>query len=295
VEPDADGARIAELDEQSYRETLWDHRPLTDFWRVGRGYAAKLEASGIRTMGDVARCSLGRNRDLLYKLFGVNAELLIDHAWGYEPCTIADIKGYRPESSSLCSGQVLQSPYTAAKARLVLREMTDLLVLDLADKGLVTDQMVLTVGYDIENITGGMYHGPVTRDPYGRLIPKHAHGSINLGGHTVSTKRILEAVTGLYDRIVDPNLLIRRLNITANHIVSESAALQAAPPEQLDLFTDQQEKAREQIALARERAVQQAVLTIKKRFGKNAILKGMNLEKGATARERNRQIGGHKA
>ena len=295
VEPDADGARIAELDELSYRETLWDHRPLTDFWRVGRGYAAKLEASGIRTMGDVARCSLGRDRDLLYKLFGVNAELLIDHAWGYEPCTIADIKGYRPESSSLCSGQVLQSPYTAEKARLVLREMTDLLVLDLADKGLVTDQMVLTVGYDIENVTGGMYHGPVTRDPYGRLIPKHAHGSINLGGHTLSTRRILEAVTGLYDRIVDPNLLIRRLNITANHIVSESAALQAAPPEQLDLFTDQQEKAREQVALARERAVQQAVLTIKKRFGKNAILKGMNLEKGATARERNRQIGGHKA
>jgi len=300
VEADADGVRIAELDEMSYRRTLWDHRPLTDFWRVGRGYAAKLEANGIRTMGDIARCSLGKpgsycNEELLYKLFGVNAELLIDHAWGYEPCTIADIKAYKPESNSLGSGQVLHCPYTAEKARLVLREMTDLLVLDLVDKGLVADQMVLTVGYDIENVTNGRYRGPVTTDHYGRTIPKHAHGTANLGGHTSSTKQIMAAVTGLFDRIVDQNLLIRRLNIVANHAVTESAARQAAPPEQLDLFTDTAKKAREEASLAREKRMQQAVLSIKKKYGKNAILKGMNLEEGATAKDRNRQIGGHKA
>ena len=300
VEADADGVRIAELDEMSYRRTLWDHRPLTDFWRVGRGYAAKLESCGIRTMGDIARCSLGGpgcacNEELLYKLFGVNAELLIDHAWGYEPCTIADIKAYKPQASSLGSGQVLHCPYTADKAGLVLREMTDLLVLDLVDKGLVTDQMVLTVGYDIDNLAGVGYHGTVTTDHYGRKIPKHAHGSINLGKFTSSTREILAAVSSLYDRIVDKDLLVRRLNIVANHVVTESEAGHAAPPEQLDLFTDPTEKAREEVSLAREKRMQQAVLTIKKKFGKNAILKGMNLEEGATAKDRNKQIGGHRA
>lgn len=302
------GVRIAELDELSYRRLLWSHRPLTDFWRVGRGYAKKLEANGLYTMGDIARCSIGSetdyyNQKLLYKLFGVNAELLIDHAWGWEPCTIADIKAYRPESSSLGSGQVLQRPYNFAGGRLIAREMADLLVLDLVEQGLVTDQMVLTIGYDIENLSdpkrSADYRGPVTTDHYGRRVPKHAHGSVNLGRYTSSTKQITDAVMELYDRIVDHNLLVRRVNVVANHVLPEQQAEEEAAMEQLNLFIDeaahQRQRAEEAALLERERQMQRAILNIKRRFGKNAILKGMNLQEGAMTRERNRQIGGHKA
>lgn len=304
---DKDGVRIAELDEMNYRRLLWSHRPLTDFWRVGKGYAKKLEAQGLFTMGDIARCSLGKsgdyyNEDLLYKLFGINAELLIDHAWGWEPCTIADIKAYKPSTNSIGSGQVLQSPYSFDKARLIVREMTDLLVLDLVDKGLVTNQLVLTVGYDIENLKNPeirkVYHGVVTTDPYGRSVPKAAHGTANLGRQTSSTRLIMDAVTGLYERIVDENLLIRRINITANHVVDEASVHKAEEAEQLDLFTDygalQAKKEEETAERERERKIQKTVLQIKKKYGKNAILKGMNLEEGATTTDRNRQIGGHR-
>lgn len=308
VTPDADGVRIAELDETDYRQFLWDHRPITDFWRVGRGYARKLAENGMYTMGDVARCSVGGpsdfyNEELLYRLFGVNAELLIDHAWGWEPCTIADVKAYRPETNSLGSGQVLQRPYPFEKGKLIVREMTDLLVLDLVDKGLVTDQMVLTVGYDTENLTNPeirkRYKGPVTTDHYGRRVPKHAHGTVNLTCPTSSTKRITEAVMELYDGIVDPVLLVRRINVTANHVVTEQDAPKKDGYEQLDLFTDygalQKQREKEEAELERERKMQKVMLDIKKKFGKNAILKGMNLEEGAMTPERNRQIGGHKA
>lgn len=308
IPADQDGVRIAELDEMSYRRQLWDHRPLTDFWRVGRGYAKKLEENGLFTMGDIARCSVGKpsdyyNEDFLYRLFGKNTELLIDHAWGWEPCTIADIKAYKPENNSIGSGQVLHCPYDFEKTKLVVREMTDLLVLDLVDKGLVTDQIVLTVGYDIENLSDPErrknYHGPVTTDHYGRKIPKHAHGTANLESQTSSTRLILDATMELFDRIVDSSLLVRRVNIVANHVIPESAVTKQDVIEQLDLFTDYEalEKQREQkeATLKKEKRMQQAVLTIKKKFGKNAILKGMNLQDGATAKDRNAQIGGHKA
>ena len=298
TEPDIHGARIAELDEMSYRNLLWDHRPLTDFWRVGRGYARKLEQHGLFTMGDVARCSI-HNEALLYKLFGVNAELLIDHAWGWEPCTIADIKSYKPSTNSVGSGQVLHCPYPASKARLIVREMTDLLVLDLVDKGLVTDQVVLTIGYDRENLTDPVisrqYQGPVTTDPYGRRIPKHAHGSANLGRKTASTRLITDAVMDLFDRIVDPNLLVRRVNLTAARVVRESEVPEDDGIQQLDFFMDYAAREREDAALAREKRRQQAVLSIRKKYGKNAILKGMNFQEGATTIDRNGQIGGHKA
>lgn len=301
IPADKDGVRIAELDEMSYRRQLWSHRPLTDFWRVGKGYAKKLEDKGLFTMGDIARCSLGDkyehyNEDLLYKMFGVNAELLIDHAWGWEPCTIADIKSYKPENNSISSGQVLQCPYNFEKGRLIVREMTDLLVLDLVNNGLVTDQLVLTVGYDIESKTTS-YNGKITTDRYGRKIPKSAHGSINLGKMTSSTKIILEAVSKLYDRIVDKNLLVRRMYVVANHVTDEKNVTEKSV--QLDLFTDyealqkQQEKEAEE--LSREKELQKAMLTIKKKYGKNSILKGMNLKEGATTIERNNQVGGHKA
>lgn len=302
IAADSNGVRIAKLDERSYRHILWSHRPLTDFWRVGKGYARKLEAHGMFTMGDVARQSV-HNEDMLYKLFGVNAELLIDHAWGWEPCTIADIKAYKPESNSIGSGQVLHCPYTAEKAKLVAREMADLLALDLVDKGLVTNQIVLTVGYDIENLTDPKrsrdYKGDVTTDHYGRKLPKHAHGTGNLGKYTSSTREILQAVSELYDRIVDTSLLVRRLNIVANHVIDESSIPAQPEAEQLDLFTDYEARDRQQAeeaaVLKRERNQQEAILSIKKKFGKNAILKGMNLEEGATAKDRNAQIGGHKA
>ena len=304
--PDENGVRIAFLDEMTYRKYLWDHRPLTDFWRVGHGYAKKLQEAGLYTMGDIARCSIGKpgefhNEELLYRMFGVNAELLIDHAWGYEPVTMDLIKAYKPQSNSLGSGQVLQCPYDFEKAKLIVREMTDLLVLDLVDKKLVTDQMVLTVGYDIENLSdaGISYRGEIKVDRYGRNVPKHAHGTTNLKEPTSSTKRITDAVMKLYDDIVDPKLLVRRINITANHLEEETKAKEAASFEQLDLFTDYdaltKEREEENAKLEKERKLQEAMLSVKKRYGKNAMLKGMNLLDGATTMERNRQIGGHKA
>ena len=301
---DAYGVRIAQMDEMGYRRLLWDHRPLTDFWRVGPGYARKLEKVGLHTMGDVARCSLGgpddfHNEELLFRLFGVAAELLIDHAWGVEPCTIADIKAYRPESNSISSGQVLTCPYPADKAKLVMREMTDLLVLDLVDKGLMTDQMVLTVGYDVDNLLDPerhqRYKGPVETDRYGRKVPKYAHGTANLPAYSSSTREITQAVMELFDRIVDKELLVRRMTIAACRILTEGAVSRGAPMEQLDLFAQPEAAEAQEACRQREKRRQQAVLEIQKKYGKNAILKGMNLEEGATARERNRQIGGHKA
>ncbi len=301
---DEDGVRIAELDEMSYRRLLWDHKPLTDFWRVGRGYAKKLEANGLYTMGDVARCSIGKeneyyNEELLYSLFGINAELLIDHAWGWEPCTIAEIKAYRPMANSISSGQVLQCPYDFIKARIVTQEMTDLLSLDLVEKGLVTDQLVLTVGYDIENLTDSerkrQYKGEVTIDRYGRRIPKHAHGTINLDFPTASTGMMIQAMMELYDRIVDRNLLVRRITVVANRVVSEKKVEKKEEYVQMNLFTDYEAEQKKAEALKREKDIQNALLDIKKRYGKNAVLKGMNLQEGATAKERNAQIGGHKA
>ena len=308
IAPDRYGVRIAELDEMSYRRMLWSHRPLTDFWRVGRGYARKLEGCGLYTMGDIARCSLGSdadyyNEELLYRLFGVNAELLIDHAWGWEPCTLADIKAYKPDTNSIVSGQVLQCPYSFDKARLVLREMVDSLALNLVDKGLVTDQLVLTIGYDIENLSDpnirNQYQGEVTVDRYGRRIPKHAHGTANLDCHTSSSILMTDAATALFDRIVNRKLLVRRLSLSANRIVSASSVSVGETYEQMNLFTDyealQKEREEKERILEREQKMQKAVLEIQKKFGKNAILKGINLEEGATAVERNQQIGGHKA
>ncbi len=308
IPADRDGVRIAELDEITYRKQLWNHVPLTDFWRVGPGYARKLEANGLFTMGDIARCSLGKpndyhNENLLYRLFGINAELLIDHAWGWEPTTIAEIRSYKPEKSSMGSGQVLHCAYPADRAKLIVKEMTDLLVLDLVDKKMVTDQMVLTVGYDIDNLTDpnirSKYKGEVTTDRYGRQIPKHAHGTANLPEQTSSTRIIMEAVSELYDRIVNPNLLVRRINIAATKVVPESEKRETPVFEQMDLFTDytalEQERQQTKKELEREKRMQHAVLDIQKKFGKNAVLKGMNLEEGAMTIQRNGQIGGHKA
>lgn len=347
TEADADGVRIAELDEYSYRRLLWDHRPITDFWRVGRGYAKKLAKKSIFTMGDIARCSLGTssdyyNEDLLYKMFGVNAELLIDHAWGYEPCTLAEVKSYRPQRKSLVSGQVLQNAYTYEKTRIVVREMMELLALDLVDKGLLTNQIVLTVGYDIENLSDPerrkAYKGEITVDGYGREVPKHAHGTGNLPFSTASTKLTTDCVLEVFDRVVDESLLTRRISITANNLVLESEYKResegaSAEPEQISMFDmlaggddshapkrvsskeataySEQDKPnstmvaesisgsaandKSEDTLEKEKQVQEAMLKIKKRFGKNAILKGTNLQEGATAKERNAQIGGHKA
>lgn len=308
IEPDKNGVRIAELDEMSYRRLLWNHRPITDFWRVGRGYSKKLEKIGLYTMGDIARCSIGKptdyyNEELLYNLFGINAELLIDHAWGYEPCTMEDVKAYKPETNSISSGQVLHCPYEFDKARLVVKEMTDLMVLDLVDKGLVTNQIVLTIGYDIENMTdknrSQSYKGTVTTNYYGKKVPKPAHGTTNLPKQTSSTTLITNAVMELYDKIVNKKLLIRRINIVANKLVDEHSVKNANKYEQLDLFTDyeilKKQREKENAESEREKRMQNTILDIKKKFGKNAILKGMNLQEGATAKDRNNQIGGHKA
>lgn len=301
IPADKDGVRIGELDEMSYREKLWDHKPLISFWRVGKGTANRLAQYGIDTMGKLARMSL-HNEELLYKLFGVNAELLIDHAWGYEPCTIDMVKAYKPENNSFSSGQVLQSAYDVRKARVVVQEMAEAVALNLVSKRMLTDQIVLTVGYDIESLTNPaireQYHGEVTTDFYGRKVPKSAHGSENIGRQTSSTRLITEAVLALYDRIVDPHLLVRRLNLTTNHVVYEDTVSHQQQPTQLDLFTDYEaihaKEQREQEALDKERRMQEVQLAIKQRFGKNAILKGMNFQEGATAIERNAQIGGHR-
>ncbi len=300
---DSDGVRIAELDEMSYRQKLWNHHPITDFWRVGRGIAEKLSRYGIDTMGKVARCSVEKE-ELLYRLFGVNAELLIDHAWGWEPCTIDLVKAYRPETNSMSSGQVLMEPYTFEKARNVVMEMADAVSLELVSKRLVADQLVLTVSYDRENLTrpeiAAQYHGEIVTDHYGRPVPKHAHGTANLGAHSSSSKKIIEAVVSLYDRIVDRHLLIRRLNISTNHVVYEelpglAPSRQEKKPEQLDLFADYDGQVAEEARRKKERRMQEAVINIKQRFGKNAILRGTSYAEGATAKQRNNQIGGHKA
>ena len=299
--PDKDGVRIAELDERSYRELLWDHRPLTDFWRIGRGIARRLEANGMFTQGDIARCSVGKaherhNANLLYKLFGVNAELIIDHAWGWEPCTIADVKAYKPQSRSVSSGQVLFRPYRFDEAALIVREMTDGLVLDLVDKGLQTDQLVLSIGYDAENVRkkpdGTAFSGTVERDWYGRDVPRGTHGSWNFGGYTASSREITRAAVELFSRIADPELTVRRITITANRVRTEEEL--SAEPRQLSLFVTEEEQTRQEQDAEREKRRQQAILALKKRFGKNAVVKAMNLQEAGTAMERNEQIGGHK-
>ena len=308
IEPDKDGVRIAELDEMSYRRKLWDHRPITDFWRIGKGYAEKLEKIGLYTMGDIARCSLGGpgeyfNEDMLYRMFGVNAELLIDHAWGWEPCRISDIKGYKPRNRSIGSGQVLHEPYTYEKAGIVVREMIDALSLDLVEKGLVTNQLVLTIGYDIANLSNprlsAQYRGQVSTDRYGRSIPKHAHGTENLQRKTSSSQVLADAMMNLYRRITDKNLLIRRIAMSANRVTDEKCMEEKPEFQQLDFFTDykalQQQMEEEKSRLQEERQMQETLLNIKKKFGKNAVLKGMSLQEGATARDKNNQIGGHKA
>lgn len=305
VEPDENGTRIAELDEMGYRKLLWDHRPLTDFWRVGRGYAKKLAENGMFTMGDIARCSVSRspgyNEELLYRLFGVNAELLIDHAWGWEPCTMEAIKAYKPSENSLGSGQVLQCPYDFERALLVAKEMADALAFDLMEKGMVTNQIALTVGYDRRSLEDPaiQYHGKTKTDFYGRKVPQHAHGTASLGRDTCSAKMIVDAVSTLFDRIVDKNLFIRRLNIEALHVIGENAVRGKQTPRQLDLFTDaaeNQEREKEaSAALEKEKKAQLAMLKIRQKYGKNAVLRANSLEDGATAKSRNRQIGGHRA
>lgn len=302
MRPDEDGVRIAEITEMDYRRLLWDHEPLTDFWRVGKGIVKRLAPYGIRTMGDIALCSL-RHEDLLYKLFGVNAELLIDHAWGWEPVTIKDIKNYRPESHSLSSGQVLSEAYTFKKALVVIMEMADSLSLEMVDKGVVTDQLVLHVGYDVEcllnSTIANSYRGEVKRDHYGRYVPVPAHGSINLSRFTSSSRIMINAMKQLFEEIVNPSLLIRRLNIVASHVKRESEVRKLSFPRQLDIFTDYEAERKRKILedefLAAERKRQKLILEMQKRFGKNVILKGLNFAEGATQKDRNRQIGGHQA
>lgn len=302
TQPDKDGVRIAELDEMTYRQKLWNHRPITTFWRVGHGIANSLSRYGIDTMGKIALMS-EYNEDLLYNLFGVNAELLIDHAWGWEPCTMEAIKAYRPERNSFNNGQVLSSPYDNKKARVVIMEMADSMALKLVSLRLVTDQVIIYVGYDAENLTNetirANYHGEIKANYYGKMVPKPAHGTSNLPHPTSSTRLITEAVTRLYDEIVDKSLLIRRLNITVNNVISEEKAILENSTTQLDLFTDYEQKRKQEEAekrqLSKERRIQETQISIKKRFGKNAILRGLNFEDGATAKERNNQIGGHKA
>lgn len=311
IPADKNGVRIAVLNERTFREQLWDHRPLTDFWRIGRGISKKLEQYGMYTLGDVCRCSVGKENDyhneaLLYRLFGVNAELLIDHAWGWEPARIADIKAYKPENNSLSSGQVLKSPYEYDKALLIIKEMADLLALDLVDKCLVCDQIVLQIGYDNENLAdpekARLYKGEVAMDHYGRAVPKPAHGSVNLDGYTSSTSRIMEKTIQLFSTIVDKRLTVRRLNITANHVITEAQwekqREEAEAFTQLSLFTDfseiQQQREERNRKEEREKNMQKAILEIKKKFGKNAVLRGMNFEEGATTIERNGEVGGHK-
>ncbi len=302
IPADKEGVRIAELDEMSYRRILWNHRPLTDFWRVGTGYARKLESKGMFTMGDIARCAL-ESEDMLFKMFGVNAEYLIDHAFGVENTTIADIKAYKPQSTSTGAGQVLSQPYTVEKTRIIIREMAENLAMDLLSKGLVTDQIVITVGYDIENLRNPSvmqnYKGVIKTDHYGRKVPKSAHGSINLDRWTCSVKKIAEASLKLFDSIIEPDLLTRRVYITANHTRRENEVREEPVYEQLDLFTDygalEAEREKEEKELQREKRMQLTTLELRKKFGKNAVLKGTDLQEGANTIERNKQIGGHRA
>ena len=296
VKPDENGVRIAGLDEMAYRKLLWGHRPLTDFWRVGKGYTKKLEEHGMYTMGDVARMSV-KNEDLLYKLFGVNAELLIDHAWGWESVTIESIKAYRPATNSICSGQVLHCPYNYENTKIIVKEMTELLALDLVEKGLVTNQIVLEVGYDVDNLKNqaisSLYNGEITTDKYGRKVPKHAHGTINIDHQTASSKVLTEHIMELYKQIVNKQLLVRRINITVNNVVNENM-VKTSDYEQINLFVDYAEVNEKRKKEEAEKEIQKAMIGIKSKYGKNAILKGMNLQKEGTTIERNRQIGGHK-
>ena len=298
AQPNENGVRIAGLDEKTYRKLLWEHRPLTDFWRVGKGYATKLEKNRIYTMGDIARTSI-KNEELLYKLFGINAELLIDHAWGYEPVTLKEIKAYKPTTNSISSGQVLHCPYNYEDTRLIVKEMTELLTLDLVSKNLVTNQIVLTIGYDVENLTDfnlkSLYKGEVTIDRYGRKVPKHAHGTINLNHKTSSTKAITKAVMELYERIMNKNLLARRIYVVANNVIDEETAKKEQLYEQIDMFSDYKKKNEESKNEQMEKELQKAMIDIKNKYGKNAILKGMNLQEAGTTRDRNRQIGGHRS
>ncbi len=295
------GVRMAFLDEDKYKRELWSHRPITDFWRIGKGYARKLEDNGMYTLGDVARMSID-NEDFLYKLFGVNAELLIDHVWGYEPCTIDVAKRYVPSSSSISMGQVLHCPYDCKKTRLIVKEMVDNLVLELVDKRLLTNQIVLTIGYDVENLTNSIisarYDGDIVKDSYGRFIPKHAHGTVNIDHYCSSTKIIMDKVMELFDRIVNPILLVRRINVVACNLIGEDKVKNDVR-EQLDLFSDFDMKKKKKDMLehyeVEEKNLQRTILDIKKRYGKNSILKGMNFEEGATSRDRNNEVGGHKS
>ena len=296
VKPDKNGVRIAGLDEMTYRKLLWNHRPLTDFWRVGKGYTKKLEEHGMYTMGDVARKSV-KNEDLLYKLFGVNAELLIDHAWGWENVTIESIKAYRPATNSICSGQVLHCPYNYENTKLIVKEMTELLALDLVEKGLVTNQIVLEIGYDVDNLKdqaiSSLYNGEITTDKYGRKVPKHAHGTINIDHQTASSKVLIEHIMKLYEQIVNKQLLVRRININVNNVVNENM-VKTSDYEQINLFVDYKEVNKKRKKEKAEKEIQKAMIGIKSKYGKNAILKGMNLQKEGTTIERNKQIGGHK-
>ena len=297
VKPDKNGVRIATLDELTYRKLLWAHEPITDFWRVGKGYQKRLEKEGIYTMGDIARTSL-KNEELLYKIFGINAELLIDHAWGYEPCTMKDIKSYKPETNSLSSGQVLHCPYDYEKTKLIVKEMAEQLSLELVEKELVTDQIVLTIGYDVSNLTNKEilkeYKGEITLDRYGRKVPKHAHGTINLENKTSSTKEIMDATMNLFERIINNKLLTRRINITANKVIYQKDIKKEKKYEQIDLFTNYEELNKKKEQEKKEKSLQNVMLNIKKKYGKNAIIKGMNLVEGGTTIERNGQVGGHK-
>ncbi|MBQ6019936.1 MAG: DNA methylase [Clostridia bacterium] len=299
ADADEDGVRIAALDEASYRRLLWDHRPITDFWRVGPGYAKRLASVGLYTMGDIARCSLGGgnefySEDLLYKMFGVNAELLIDHAWGWEPCTISQVRAYTPSANSVSTGQVLSSAYDHAKGRIIAREMADTLSLELTEKKLVTNQLVLVIGYDTASLTGGRtYTGRVRCDHYGRLIPEPSHGSVNLPGYTASCDEIMKAVAALYDRIADERLLIRRFNVIANNVIASSAVPEQKKYEQIDLFAQPPDPAAQRAAELEKRK-REAILALKNKFGKNAVIRGLDLREGATTVSRNAQIGGHK-
>lgn len=296
VNPDKNGVRIAGLDEMTYRKLLWSHRPLTDFWRVGKGYAKRLEEHGMYTMGDVAKMSV-KNEELLYKLFGVNAELLIDHAWGWENVTIESIKAYRPATNSICSGQVLHCPYNYENTKLILKEMTELLALDLVEKGLVTNQIVLEIGYDVDNLKNqaisSKYNGEITTDKYGRKVPKHAHGTINIDHQTSSSKVLTEHIIKLYEQIINKQLLVRRINITVNNVVNENM-VKNSNYEQINLFVDYKEVSKKREKEEAEKEIQKAMINIKSKYGKNAIIKGMNLQKEGTTIERNGQIGGHK-
>ena len=295
AEADNYGVRIAELDEMTYRKVLWDYRPITDIWRIGKGIASKLAQYNIYTLGDIAKCSL-ENEELLYNLFGINAELLIDHAWAVEPCTIESIKSYKPSTKSISTGQVLSCPYSYQKTKLIIREMSELLALNLAEKHLITDQLVLTIGYDIANVTEE-YKGEIKKDFYGRKIPKHAHGTINLKEKTSSSKQIMTAAINLFEKIINPDLLVKRINISATKLTVREKEKLMIKYEQLDIFSNpetvQKERQNKRQEEKQENALQQVVLNMKEKYGRNAILRGMNLESCGTTIERNKQIGGH--